>query len=124
MVALSFLLKLNASDFDVTELRTIVLMFLAGGSAEGIGQIINVARKKERAPTDPIHPGWGMIRLGIYMGTLCLILWMNASDFDKTEGKTIMWMFVVGAGSEGLGQLLSRLQINIVPSGPETIDDP
>jgi len=123
MGALTFLLWLNASNFDVTELRTIVLMFLAGGIAAGIGQIINVVRKKEKAPTDPIHPLWGMIRLAI-LGTLCFILWLNASHFDKTEDKTIMWMFVVGAGSEGLGQLLSKLQVTVLPSGPEVTDDP
>jgi hypothetical protein len=124
MIALSFLLWLNASNFDVTELRSIILMFLAGGSAEGIGQIINVVRKKETKPQEPVHPIWGMIRLGIYMGTLCFILWLNANHFDETEGKTIMWLFVVGAGSEGLGHLLSRLQITVTPAGPDVSDSP
>ena len=116
MAALTFLLWLNASSFDETELRSVVLMFLAGGSAEGIGRIVNVIRRKETKPKKPAHPIWGMIRSVIYMGTLCLILWINANSFDETEVKTIMWMFVVGAGSEGIGHHMSRLKINITPT--------
>lgn len=114
MVALNFLLWLNASNFDETELRTIVLMSLAGGSTEGIGQLLNAVKKKEPIST-PAHPMWGMLRLIIYMGTLCFILWFNAQHFDKTEGQTIMWMFIVGAGSEGLEHILSRFQVIVTP---------
>lgn len=92
-------------------------MFLAGGSAEGIGQLFNTARKKETAT--PVHPMWNMLRLGIYMVTLCFILWLNASHFDKTEGQTIVWMFVVGAGSEGVGHILSRFQATVNPQNQE-----
>lgn len=107
MAALSFVLWLNAANFDETELKTIITMFLVGGGAEGLTKLI---RSQNLKNPEYQHPMWGMLRLGIYMFTLCFVLWVNASSFDETEGKTIIWMFVVGAGSEGISQLIGGKQ--------------
>jgi len=106
MFTLTFVLWLNASNFDETELKTIITMFLVGGGAESVYVLTG---KRKAGPTKPPHPMWNMLRLAIYMSTLCIVLYVNAQHFDKTEGKTIIWMFVVGAGSEGVGQIVSRL---------------
>lgn len=39
---------------------------------------------------------------------LVLVLWMNASHFDETELKTIITMFMVGAGGETVQKLFSK----------------
>jgi hypothetical protein len=36
------------------------------------------------------------------MASLTAVLYLNASEFDATELKTIMTMFFIGAGGEGL----------------------
>lgn len=54
----------------------------------------------------PQHPVWSLLRLAVVMVALCVTLWVNASQFDATEIKSIVTMFLVAAGAEGVSQLL------------------
>lgn len=54
------------------------------------------------------HPIWSLIRLTILMTALCIILYINATRFDETELRSILWMFLAVAGLEGFGHLLSK----------------
>jgi len=47
MAALSFVLWLNASNFDETEIRTICMMFLVAASAEGASSFFSQFRKRD-----------------------------------------------------------------------------
>ena len=55
------------------------------------------------------HPIWGIIRLSIIMSSLTAVLYLNASEFDATELKTIITMFVVAGGAEWAPQLIRGL---------------
>jgi len=48
------------------------------------------------------HPIWPLIRQVVNLAALSLFLMMNASEFDITELKTIIAMFLYGGASEGL----------------------
>ena len=60
----------------------------------------------------PTHPVWQLIRLAILMLTLSFVLWLNASNFDETEIKTIIWVFMAAAGVEGLSRFTIRKENN------------
>lgn len=51
--------------------------------------------------SNPAHPIWSILRLTILMGVLSLILYVNASDFDATEIKTLTQYFLAAASLEG-----------------------
>jgi hypothetical protein len=57
---------------------------------------------------DAKHPIWSLIRLTIIMVTMCFVLWMNATKFDETEIRSIVTVFFVAAGVEGIGNYLQR----------------
>lgn len=57
---------------------------------------------------DPAHPVWSLLRLVILMGTMTLVLWLNASNFDITEIRSLITVFLVAAGLEGGSQTLHR----------------
>jgi len=57
---------------------------------------------------DSSHPIYALARILIYMTALTLLLMFNASDFDITEIRTIIPMFLIGAGSEGAMRMLHR----------------
>lgn len=57
---------------------------------------------------DAKHPIWAIIRLVVYMTALFGILYITASDFDDTETRTIIVMFLVVSAGEGAHQFLSR----------------
>jgi hypothetical protein len=57
---------------------------------------------------NPNHPIWGLARLLIMMAALCFVLWLNASNFDATEVKSLAMMFVAGAGIESVSTFLGR----------------
>ena len=61
---------------------------------------------------NPEHPIWGITRLLIVMTALVVTLWLNASNFDETELKTIITMFIVAAGAEGATGFISRFTKN------------
>ena len=48
------------------------------------------------------------MRLAVLMVALVFILWLNATKFDKTEIQTILTMFFVAAGAEGLPRIFGR----------------
>lgn len=48
------------------------------------------------------HPVWSILRLFILMLSLVTILYLTASKFDGTEIRTILYMFLATAGTEGI----------------------
>ena len=43
-----------------------------------------------------------LIRVAIIMSSLFVTLWLTSSEFDSTEGWTMVSMFLVVCGAEGL----------------------
>ena len=56
------------------------------------------------------HPIWSLLRLVIYMIALVTTLLLNANNFDATEIKTIVTMFVVASGVEGGTQIVRGMK--------------
>lgn len=56
---------------------------------------------------DPKHPIWAIIRTAILLLALIVVLWVNASNFDGTELKTIVAMFLAAIGAETATKLMS-----------------
>ena len=44
------------------------------------------------------------------MMALTVTLWLNASHFDETELRTIITMFLVAAGAEGISSFVSQFR--------------
>lgn len=59
---------------------------------------------------DPGHPLWSIIRLTVLMIALVSVLYLNASQFDDTELRTIITMFMVAGGAEGITQIVKGLR--------------
>jgi len=59
--------------------------------------------------SSPSHPIWSPLRLTILMIALVVTLWINATEFDATEIKTIITLFVVAASAEGATQFVKGL---------------
>lgn len=57
---------------------------------------------------DAKHPIWALLRILVFMFALVVILYVNASSFDKTELRTIIGMFIVAASGETLTGLFTR----------------
>ena len=55
---------------------------------------------------EPNHPIWPLLRLTVMMIALTIVLYLSAHTFDNTELTTILTMFLIGAGIEGLPALL------------------
>ena len=55
------------------------------------------------------HPIWALIRLSILMLTLSGVLWLTATDFDVTEVRTIITIFLIYTGAEGGLHAVRRL---------------
>lgn len=70
--------------------------------------ISNQTREKPAVISDPKHPLWPLVRLSILMLTLVLVLWLQASNFDQTEIKAIILIFLAAAGVEGGLQVVNR----------------
>lgn len=47
------------------------------------------------------HPIWSLIRLFLLMTALCVVLYLEAENFDGTELRSIVWVFLAAAGIEG-----------------------
>lgn len=56
------------------------------------------------------HPVWILLRLTISMLSLYFILLEFASEFDKTERMTLIGMFIVLGGGEGVNAFIGRRQ--------------
>ena len=54
------------------------------------------------------HPLWGLARMFILLVATITILWMNASEFDATEIKSIAQLLLVMIAAEGGSKLLGR----------------
>jgi len=48
------------------------------------------------------HPAWAILHSAVLMCGLCLVLWLNASNFDQTELKALLEFGLIFAGSEVL----------------------
>jgi hypothetical protein len=51
---------------------------------------------------DNTHPVWDILRLAVMMGGLTILLWLNSSNFDDTELRTIFEMVLVVGGFEAM----------------------
>jgi len=54
------------------------------------------------------HPVWSLIRLAILMTAAVLCLWINASNFDMTEIKSLIGIFLAASASEGALSRIAR----------------
>jgi hypothetical protein len=50
---------------------------------------------------DARHPVWILVRLVALFGFLYLFCWLNASEFDATEVKTILEVLLADSFTEG-----------------------
>ncbi len=57
-------------------------------------------------PSD--HVVWSIIRLVAILAFLTITLAINASDFDETELKTLLWTSFAIAGTEGVVKSFTR----------------
>ena len=69
---------------------------------------------------DAKHPLWSLLRLVVVMTSLTLTLYINASNFDATEIRTIITMFLIAAGTEGLNRMFQK-QESEIGNGPCSI---
>lgn len=58
---------------------------------------------------DPKHPIWPLLRITVMLVFLTIILYFTAHNFDATELKTIIGMFLAGAAAEGLPAMISKV---------------
>jgi len=56
----------------------------------------------------PKHPIWAIIRTAIMLLALVIVLWVNASNFDSTELKTIVAMFLAAIGAETATKFMAK----------------
>lgn len=50
---------------------------------------------------DKNHPVWSLLRLTVLALALTLLSWINASNFDSTEAKTIVGVLIASLAAEG-----------------------
>lgn len=93
LVTLTCILYLSASSFDKTELYTIIVVMTGAATAEGASSALSKS---------PDYPGIGLARLVLVMMTLTATLYMTATNFDKTELRVIVGLFLTAAGAEGV----------------------
>lgn len=58
--------------------------------------------------SDPHHPIWRLIQTAMYLFAAFVFLWMNASNFDHTEWKTLIELGAVIGGAELIKAKLSQ----------------
>ena len=54
------------------------------------------------------HPIWAIIRTSVLLLSLVVLLWLNATNFDETEIRTIIAMFLAAIGTETATKILSK----------------
>ena len=57
---------------------------------------------------DSSHPIWAIIRTAVLLLALVVVLWLNATNFDDTEIRTIIAMFLAAIGAETATKILSK----------------
>lgn len=57
---------------------------------------------------DKDHPFWEWLRLVTLLSALLLFLYMNATNFDKTELKTFAEFALVAGGFQGVKSYLQK----------------
>lgn len=57
---------------------------------------------------DANHPVWAILRTVVLLAALVIVLWLNATDFDATEIKTIVAMFLTAIGAETATKYFSK----------------
>ena len=50
--------------------------------------------------TNPNHPVWPLLRITVLMSSLTVILYVNASNFDFTEVRSLCEVFLIASGVE------------------------
>lgn len=51
---------------------------------------------------------WDVAELAVLMVAMTVALWLTATDFDATEVKSIVMVFVIAATGKGATRLLGR----------------
>lgn len=59
----------------------------------------------------PNHPIWKLLTHGMYGSLITLFLWLNASNFDHTEVKTILEIVAAMTGVEVLKNKFGTKQV-------------
>lgn len=93
LITLTGILYLSANSFDKTELYTIIVVMAGAAVAEGASSALSKS---------PDYPAIGLARLVLVMLTLTATLYMTATNFDKTELRVIVGLFLTAAGAEGV----------------------
>ena len=63
----------------------------------------------KRNLSDPQHPIWNLCRTIVVGGLAAFVMWLNASNFDHTEHKAILQMFIAYIGIDfGLKKLQGK----------------
>ena len=93
LITLTGILYLSASSFDKTELYTIIVVMAGAAAAEGASSALSNSAD---------YPSIGLARLALVMMTLTATLYMTATNFDKTELRVIVGLFLTAAGAEGI----------------------
>lgn len=68
------------------------------------------------------HPIWALIRLTILMVTMTILLWINASNFDSTEIKSIVGVFMAAAAGEGVLARLTKREGSLRLQDGQVVD--
>jgi len=93
LITLTGILYLSANSFDKTELYTIIVVMTGAAAAEGASSALSKS---------PDYPAVGLARIVLVMLTLTATLYMTATNFDKTELRVIVGLFLTAAGAEGV----------------------
>lgn len=102
LITLTGILYLSANNFDKTELYTIIVVMAGAAVAEGASSALSKS---------PDYPAVGLARLVLVMLTLTATLYMTATNFDKTELRVIVGLFLTAAGAEGVTGMFWKKRI-------------
>lgn len=77
--------------------------FESNDHAEHLWMMIRPDRRRKSD-----HPAWAFARLALVMVPVTGVLWLNASKFDWTEHKSIIELFLMLGGWEGVRLLKGK----------------
>lgn len=61
-------------------------------------------------PENPRHPVYRVLRMGLVLGSLTVILALNASHFDITEIRALAWTFFSLIGVESVDEIIHKVK--------------